>query len=704
MKASLTLQLILAAGLAPAQPQGGLSGAAESGRAVTFSEDVAPILFENCSLCHRPGGSGPFSLLSYRDASHRARQIAEVTASRFMPPWLPEKGYGRFQGERRLTASQIALLQAWAAQGAPEGDPGRTPAPPRFSDGWELGEPDLVVSAPEPYMLPAAGLDVFRNFVFPLPLQEVRYVEAIEIFPGNKRVVHHANVLPDTSGEGRRRDVSEPGPGFSGMDLYLESESFESQTHFLFWKPGSRVQREASGMAWRVDAETDLILNLHLQPSGRVEEIRPSIALYFTDQAPTRFPMLIQLENDRALDIPPGEKRFEVGDQVRLPVDVEVLGVYPHAHYVCRTMEAWAELPDGSRRWLIKIPGWDFNWQGVFRYQQPLYLPAGSLISMRYAYDNSAENPLNPFHPPRRVTAGNQSTDEMAHLWLQVLAGDREKRLALREGMLRHRLERYPDDAVGYANLGAVLQLQGRLEAAIAAYRQAVRLDPSDAVSLNNLGAALQTSGRLEQALPFLERAVQSNPDYVGARYNLGNVLTALDRPSEAVQHFLAVAEQRPEDAETQVKLGRLYSLLGDPPASIRHYRAALKQRPDQPEVLNDLGALLASQQQWQAARQRFEDSLRLRPGQFQAHANLGLLAAGMGNLPEAIRQFEKALQANPRHADTHNNLGIALAQSGRPADAVRHFQRALELSPDHPAAAENLRRAEAILQSREIP
>ncbi len=686
---------LLALGMALAW--GGAAGTAfpeaPQPRPVTFSGDIAPILFEHCAVCHRPGGAGPFSLLGYEDARRRARQIAEVTSTRFMPPWLPAPEPG-FLDERRLDEKEIHLLRLWSEQGAPPGDPAALPSPPDFPASWGLGQPDLVLRAAEPFELPAEGRDVFRNFVFQVPLDGVRYVEALEILPGNPKVVHHANVLLDRSGEGRRRDREDPGPGFGGMELELESERFEPQTHFLFWKPGSAVRREEPGMSWPIDGKTDLLLNMHMQPSGKPERIRPSIGLYFTPRAPDRFPMLIQLENDRALDIPAGEADFVVEDELSLPVAVRLLGVYPHAHYLGRRLQARATLPDGRQRPLITIPDWNFDWQGVFRYREPLDLPAGTRLALRYSYDNSARNPQNPHSPPRRVTAGNQSSDEMAHLWLQVLPAREGDRLRLQEALMLHRLERYPGDTVARANLGSVYQLQGRLEEAIGHYREAVRLDPADAVSLNSLGAALQAAGRHQEALPLLERAVQARPGYAHAHFNLANALLAAGRGAEAVTHLRRVLEADPEDAPAHLRLGYLYVGLGRLEESIGHYRKALSLQPPDADTLNDFGTVLARSGRLAEARAQFERSVELDPADPAAHGNLGLIEAGSGNLAAALEHFREAVRLAPDDADAHNNLGIALARTGRLEEAARHFERALELAPGHAQARENLRRA----------
>lgn len=328
---------------------------------VTFYKDIAPITYQYCVPCHRPGEAGPFPLLTYSDVKKRAGQIAAVTMSRYMPPWLPEAGYGRFEGERRLTDAQIHTIQRWLAQGLREGSPADAPPVPAFTAGWQLGEPDLVVQASRPFTLRADGPDVFWNFVLRAPVSETRYVKAIEIRPGNARIVHHANLLVDRTRSSRSRE-KEPGAGFEGMDLDIEADTFEPDSHFLFWKPGSVPYVEPEGLAWRLDKGDDLVLNMHLQTTGKPEEILPAVGLYFTDKPQTRFPMLIQLEHDGKIDIPPGDKDFLITDDFRLPLDVDVLGVYPHAHYLGKVLEGYATLPDGTRRRLVRIPDWDLNW------------------------------------------------------------------------------------------------------------------------------------------------------------------------------------------------------------------------------------------------------------------------------------------------------------------------------------------------------
>ena len=260
------------------------------------------------------------------------------------------------------------------------------------------------------------------------------------------------------------------------MDLTIGSNTFDPDGHFLFWKPGGIPAVEPDGMAWRLDPGNDLVLNVHMHPSGKPELVQPSIGLYFTAMPQTKYPMLIQLEHDAALRIPPGASDFVVRDDFRLPLDVDVLAVYPHAHYLGKVLEGYATLPGGSRRLLIRIPDWDPAWQAVYPYRKPVFLPKGTLLSMSFHYDNSAGNPRNPNSPPKLVEGGNQSTDEMAHLWFQVLPrGAGDQRMALQEAIMRHRLENYPADFSANFNLGALLLARKEIPAAMDYLRRALR-------------------------------------------------------------------------------------------------------------------------------------------------------------------------------------------------------------------------------------
>jgi tetratricopeptide (TPR) repeat protein len=565
------------------RPKGLLYPAAQ--HTVTFNHDIAPIIFHYCASCHRLGEAGPFPLLTYEDVKKHGRQIAAVTQTRFMPPWLPEPQTLKFADERRLTDQQIVLIQKWVEEDMPQGKPADLPRKPQFVQEWQLGKPDLIVGAKKPFLLPASGIDTYWNFVLPVPVSETRWVKAVEIRPGDKRLVHHANILVDRL-ELSRRLEKEPGAGFGGMEIRIESELFDPDSHFLFWKPGTVPYVEPDGMALRIDKGTDLVLNTHLQPSGKAEPIQPSIGIYFTDKPATEHPMLLQLECDNQLDIPPGDANFVVKDDFTLPVDVDLLAIYPHAHYLGKDLEATANLPDGSKETLIHIKHWDLNWQAVYRYQTAMPLPKGTVISMRYVYDNSSDNTANPNRPPQRVKAGNRSSDEMSHLWLQVLPknlpdSNRDPRMVLQEALAQHRVDRDPADFEWRYNLGAMLQARGDVQGAEVQYRAALRLRPDDATVNNALGTALIGLGQVDEAIHYFAAASKARPDYYDAHYNLGNALAVKEDFNGAAEQFLEAVRVKPEDADAEANLGSALAQLGELQEAKKHFERALQLNPN---------------------------------------------------------------------------------------------------------------------------
>ncbi|MFZ0200840.1 MAG: tetratricopeptide repeat protein [Candidatus Sulfotelmatobacter sp.] len=572
----------------------GESKAAETN--VTFNRDIAPIIFSSCASCHRPGEAAPFSLLTYEDVKRHARQIVEVTRTRNMPPWLPEPQELKFADEMRLSETQINLIQKWVDQGRAEGNPADRPSQPEFTEGWRLGPPDLVLKAEKPLVLPPEGTDTYWNFIFRLPIEKTRWVKAIEIRPGDKRYVHHANILVDREEELRRREAT-PGAGFGGMEIRLESQVFDPDSHLLFWKPGTVPYVEPAGMELRLDKGTDLVLNTHLQPSGKTEVIQPSIGLYFSSHPATKLPMLLQLENDAKLHIPAGQKDFLVADDFTLPVDVDLLAIYPHAHYLGKDIQAFAVLPDGTKKTLIHIPRWNLNWQAVYRYAEPVLLPKGTIVSLRYVYDNSEENPLNPNHPPAQVRSGNRSSDEMCHLWLQVLPvnfdptqGD--PRMLLQEALALHNVEKNPADFEAHYNLAAMRQAKGRLDGAIEQYEAALRLRPDDAVANNAMGAALLALDRPDQAALYLETALKARPDYFDAHYNLGNALASKNDFEGASKQFLLALQVRPSDANAEANLGSALAEMGNFSEAKSHLERALKIDPNNTLARENLSEL----------------------------------------------------------------------------------------------------------------
>ncbi len=533
---------------------------------LTFSRGIAPIIFQNCSACHRPGQSAPFNLLNYQDAKKHMKEIAEVTARRYMPPWLPEPGYGDFVGARLLSTGQISALQQWVAEGGVEGNPAELPPLPQWSDDWQLGEPDLVVTMQQPYTLPAEGKDVYRNFVVPIPLTARRYVKAVEFRPGNPKIVHHAFIRLDRTRESRQRDARDPEPGFSG--IHAPPTAQPPTGHFLSWQPGKRVSKEPVGLPWSLETNTDLVLQLHLKPTGKPEDIQSSVGFYFTDQPPTNTPIKIWLVS-YDIDIPAGEANYVLKDSYVLPVDLEVLAVLPHTHYLGREAQGYATLPDGTRQWLLRIRQWDFNWQGDYRYAKPVFLPKGASVTMELTYDNSANNIRNPNQPPQRVRYGPRSTDEMGELWFQVIARnsndlatisrDCNDRL-IRDGIAYNEflLRVDPLDADAHTELGRLKLIRGQAADAAGHFRTALEIKPSSDEPHYYLGLLFRQQRKLPQARSEFENAIRLNPENSKAHGNLGVIFAENGDVALAEAHFRSALRINPDDSLAQDCLNEL--------------------------------------------------------------------------------------------------------------------------------------------------
>jgi tetratricopeptide (TPR) repeat protein len=568
---------------------------------VTFSRDIAPILFDKCGACHHPDGPAPFSLLTYASAKPHARQIAAATRTRFMPPWKSEPGFGEFIGQRQLTDDEIALIERWVAGGALEGDARPSPAP-TWTEGWQLGKPDLVVTLPAPYQLPADGIDVSRVFVLPVPTNSRRYVKGLEFRPGNPRVVHHANIRIDQTRASRQLDERDPEPGYDG--IILRSAVFPDG-YFLGWTPGQVSPLLPKGMAWPLEPGSDLVVEIHMQPTGKPEPVAPSIGLYFTDDPPEHTPVMLRLGRQN-IDIPAGDSHYVVDDSYVLPVDVELQALQPHAHHRARDVEAIATFPDGTNRWLIDIKSWDFRWQHVYRLVSPIALPRGTTISMHYTYDNSAANLRNPQQPPMHVFWGQYSRDEMGDLWLQVLTRTERDRQVLNEAF---RPKLIAEDAIGYEMMirrdpskvtlhddVAVLYLElNRAAEAAAHFKASAQLAPQSPAAHYNYATALTMIGKTAEAITEYERAIAIRPNYAPAHNNLGDALLRVGRTSDALQHFREALRLDPDYADAHFNLGSALNAQGGSREAIVQFRRALDVKPDLTPALVALAWLLAS-------------------------------------------------------------------------------------------------------------
>ena len=549
---TLAADIAAAGARAAAQPSRGDA-------APTFTRDIARLVFTKCATCHHPEGTAPFSLLTYADVRQRATQIAEVTGSRYMPPWKADPSNGPFVGQHPLTDAEIERIRRWVDAGAIEGDPADLPPVPDHRGRWRLGQPDLVITLDEPYRLQPDGTDVFRIFVIDVPIDAVRFVKGFEFLPGNPRIVHHANIRIDATDASRRYDLQEPGPGYDGL---IAHAAVYPDGHFLGWTPGQVAPLLPKGLGWRLQPGTDLVVELHMQPSGKPEDVQPQIGLYFGDDPPARTPAMLRLGR-QSIDIPAGEARYTIGDSFVLPVDVEVQAVQPHAHYRAREIRGMAMLPDGTARTLIHIRDWDFRWQHVYRYATPFHLPRGTRLSMEITYDNSAVNPRNPYNPPRRTFWGQRSADEMGDLWIQVLPGserDREALLAafgpkvLAEDVIGYEREiaRDPTSVALHDDVGMLYLRLDRPAEAVAHFEASARLQPESAAAKFNLGTALAIAGRFDEAEGRYREALRIRPDYALAHNNLGGMLLRRGALGEAVDHIGRALELDPGNTEAR--------------------------------------------------------------------------------------------------------------------------------------------------------
>ena len=552
--------------------------------AQTFSKDIAPIVFEACVSCHRADGPGPFPLTTYDEVRRRATQIAKVTASRFMPPWKVEPGVSHFVGQRLLTDREIALIDQWAKNGAPQGDPTEAPAVPKFADGWLLGKPDLIVTPEAAYSLPAQDSDAFRIFAIRIPVARRTYVTGIEFHPGNARVVHHANIRIDRTTATRRLDDADPLPGYDGL---MPRSAEYPDGHFLGWTPGQIAPLVQPELAWTLEPGSDLVVQLHLQPSGAVEDVRPEIGLYFTDRTPSKTPTILRL-GSQGIDIPPGEPHYVIRDSYVLPVDVQLLAIQPHAHYRARQIRGLATFPDGTSRVVMQIKDWDFRWQHVYREKRPLPLPKGTRLSMEYTYDNSSTNIRNPELPPARVFWGQRSRDEMGDLWFQLLASNETDRARLNaeisakmtsEDIVGYEtmLKVTPDDAELHDDVALLYMGLGFAANAVRHFQATALLKPESAAAHFNLGTAYAQAGRFDNSIASFREALRLRPDYALARGNLARILLITGSVADALREFQEAVRLDPNNPQNLLGLSEALAARGDYDRAIETIERAIK-------------------------------------------------------------------------------------------------------------------------------
>jgi Flp pilus assembly protein TadD len=599
--------------------------------APTFT-NVAPILSAHCVGCHRPGHAAPFPLTTYEQVQARAGAIDAALAERRMPPWLPDHGAPAFVGERRLDDAELTTLREWIASGAAKGSGAVIDVPPEGA--WELGAPDVVATSTRPFVLKPGDHDVYRNLILQVPATQVHYVRAVEFRPGTAPV-HHAVIRIDPLRTSRRLDGTDGESGFGGMAAY---DVQDPDGHFLGWAPGRGPIVAPDSLPWTLAPGSDLVVELHLMPGHTAVEVNPQIALYFAARPPERTPVMIVL-GSKAIDIPAGASDYTVEDRFQLPVDAEVLSVYPHAHYLGRSMDVRAISPDGRASQLLHIRRWSFNWQQDYRLAAPIRLSRGTTIAMRYTYDNSAQNRANPHRPPQRVLWGTRSDNEMGNLGVQLLTGSTRDADELGAAYARH------------AAAGDV-----------AGAEMLTRVEPDNPAHAAFLGTSYLRLGRVHDAIAPLERSLRLDPQSAIVENHLAGALLAIGRSAEALTHMRNAVALASRDAHLRYNLGKLLADSGRLPDALAELTRAIAIDPDLPE----------------------------------AHHQLGALMFARGRLAPAIEHLSRAAQLAPNTAVIHADLGAALAEAGRIDEATTHLKRALALDPADTVARENLSRLTA--------
>jgi hypothetical protein len=399
--------------------------------APTFAKDIAPIIYAKCLVCHRPGQIAGFSLLTFDDVRKRILEIKRAVSNGSMPPWKPVAGFGEFRDSRSLSAEETSLFQRWLAAGALEGDPADLPTLPRFEDGWQLGKPDLVVKMPVPFEVRVVGSDVFQCFVIPIPVTNDEFVSGFEFHPGNPKILHHSILFLDSSGVARGKITASSGSGYSCFG----GPGFSPTGALGGWSPGSVPTLFRADVGKLIRKGSDLVMQNHYHAGSASERDQSEIGIYFA-KAPPKYRSISIPVLQYDLDIPPGEESYRIQTFFDTPIELQVLGITPHMHYLGREMKVHASLPDGSVQPLIWIRDWDVKWQGEYYYKQPLLLPKGTRISLEATYDNSALNPNNPSSPPKRVRWGEESTDEMALCLIETAVEKQEDLRLLRQAVL----------------------------------------------------------------------------------------------------------------------------------------------------------------------------------------------------------------------------------------------------------------------------
>ncbi len=376
--------------------------------APTFYKNVLPVLQQNCQACHRPGEAAPMSFLSYESTRPWAKSIREAVLSKKMPPWFADPAHGKFSNDRTLTKADADVLAAWVEAGAPAGDPKDAPKPRVFTEGWNIGTPDLILEMPAEYKVAASGTIEYQHFVVPTGFTEDKWIQVVELRPGDRTVVHHAAVFtrPPESRWLRQAKLGEPVAG-----KQAEAGQGIGDELLDFHVPGSVPHALPPGQAKLIKAGSDLIFQMHYTASGKPATDRTRLGIVFAKTPPKERVLTMVIAN-RGIVIPPGAADYAADAKMTLQDDARIVALNPHMHVRGKSFEFRVTPAGGETKTLLNVPRYDFNWQLQYYLTEPIALTRGSRIECYARYDNSANNPANP-DPSKEVRWGDQSWEEM---------------------------------------------------------------------------------------------------------------------------------------------------------------------------------------------------------------------------------------------------------------------------------------------------
>jgi hypothetical protein len=404
-----------------------LSGAPTT--TVTFYKEVLPVLQRDCQSCHRPGEAAPMSFLTYESTRPWAKAIKTAVLSRNMPPWFADPHVGKFANDRTLVKSEIDTLVAWADSGAEAGNPADAPKPIAWVEGWRIGKPDMVISMPEAFAVPAKGTIDYQYVIIPTGLTEDKYVQMAEARPGDPSVVHHILAFISAPGNQALRGAPK-GVAFAPRDLMKQQVARAAEggqprrqeggggfgllalgDMLAGYAPGTLPNVLHPGQAKLVPAGSDIILQIHYTASGKATTDLSQIGLIFTTAKPTERVLTLAATTEDFL-IPAGEPNYQVDAKLKLQEDATLVNMLPHMHFRGKDFQYRVTYPSGEKETLLNVPRYDFNWQLTYDLAQPRLLPKGTVIECTAHYDNSANNKYNP-DPTKAVPPGEQTWEEM---------------------------------------------------------------------------------------------------------------------------------------------------------------------------------------------------------------------------------------------------------------------------------------------------